>query len=296
MKALNELIPSAREREQSPGGERKIGAILVGSGTLTQEDVDRILSAQREKGQSFGESGKALGLLEQTDIDFALSRQFDYPYLRRGESKVSEMLVAAYDPASPQVEALRALRSELMLHWFDEDAAHKALAIVSEGRGEGRSYIAANLAVVLSQLGGRTLLVDADLRNPSQHALFGLDNRIGLSALLSGRAGSEAVQPVPGFDSLSILPAGVLPPNPQELLARPSFGVLLERLTEHVDFILLDTPPATESADAQTVAARAGAALFVVRKNFSRMWRLNAVAENVAKARTAIVGAVLNDF
>jgi protein-tyrosine kinase len=194
------------------------------------------------------------------------------------------------------VEALRALRSELMLHWFNDDAAHKALALVSEARGEGRSYIAANLAVVLSQLGGRTLLIDADLRNPSQHALFALDNRVGLSALLSGRAGAEAVQRVPGFDTLSVLPSGVLPPNPQELLARPSFGVLFEQLAEHLDFILLDTPPATESADAQTVAARAGAALFVVRNNFSRLWRLQAVSESVAKARTTVVGAVLNDF
>ena len=293
---MNQLIPSATSREEFDGAGRTIGAILVEAGALSGQDVERILQLQREKGQRFGDSGKELGLLEQGDIDFALSRQFDYSYLRRGESRVSETVVAAYDPASPQVEAMRALRSELMLHWFSDDAAHKALAIVGEARGEGRSYIAANLAVVFSQLGGRTLLIDADLRNPSQHTLFGLDNRVGLSALLSGRAGMETVQRVPGFASLSVLPSGVLPPNPQELLARPSFGVLIERFTEHVDFILLDTPPAAESADAQTVAARAGAALFVVRKNSSRLWRVRSVAQSVGHAKTTIVGAVLNDF
>jgi receptor protein-tyrosine kinase len=170
------------------------------------------------------------------------------------------------------------------------------VAVVSEARGDGRSYIAANLAVVLSQLGGRTLLIDADLRNPAQHALFGLENRIGLSAVLAGRAGAEAVQRVAQLGNLSVLPSGVAPPNPQELLARPTFGVLLERLAEHVDFILIDTPPATESADAQTVAARARAALFVVRKNHSRLWRVQAIAEGVARTRTAVLGAVLNDF
>ena len=281
---------------QPEGPERTIGAILVGSGALGRQDAERIAALQREQGGRFGEAGVALGLIEQRDIDFALSRQFDYPYLRRGESAVSQALVAAYEPSHPQVEAMRALRSELMLHWFNEDPAHKSLAVVSEARGEGRSYIAANLAVVLAQLGGRTLLIDADLRRPAQHALFGLENRLGLSALLTGRAGAEAVQRVPGLGNLSVLPSGVAPPNPQELLARPSFAVLLEQLAEHLDFIVIDTPPAAESADAQTVAARARAALFVVRKDHSRLWRLQSIAEGVARARTAILGAVLNDF
>ena len=293
---MNELTSPAPERAEFEGGERTIGAILVGSGALTRQDVERILEQQRAKGGRFGDAGKALGLLEQRDIDYALSRQFDHTYLRRGESRVSESVVAAYDPASPQVEALRALRSELMLHWFNHDAAHKSLAVVSEARGDGRSHIAANLAVVLAQLGGRTLLIDADLRNASQHALFGLENRIGLSAVLAGRAGAEAVQRVPELGNLSVLPSGVAPPNPQELLARPTFGVLLERLAEHVDFLLIDTPPAAESADAQTIAARARAALFVLRKNHSRLWRVQAIAESVARARTAVLGAVLNDF
>jgi len=286
---VNELTSPAPERAEFEGGERTIGAILLGAGALTRPAVERILELQREKGGLFGDAGKALGLLEQRDIDFALSRQFDYPYLRRGESRVSESVVAAYEPASPQVEALRALRSELMLHWFNDDVAHKSLAVVSEARGDGRSHIAANLAVVLSQLGGRTLLIDADLRNASQHALFGLENRVGLSAVLAGRASPE-------LGNLSVLPAGVAPPNPQELLARPTFGVLLERLAEHLDFILIDTPPAAESADAQTIAARARAALFVLRKNHSRLWRVQAIAESVARARTAVLGAVLNDF
>jgi len=301
---MYELIPPSHAREPLDGNERDpfdgsartIGALLLHAGTLSSAEIERILEDQRKNGRRFGESGRELGLLEQRDIDFALSRQFDYPYLRRGESRVSETLVAAYDPASPQAEALRALRSELMLHWFSNDAAHKSLAVMSEARGEGRSYIAASLAVVLAQLGGRTLLIDADLRNPSQHRLFGLDNRVGLSALLSGRAGAEAVQRVPGLESLSVLPSGVTPPNPQELLARPSLGVLLEQITAHLDFIVFDTPPAAESADAQTVAVRARAALFVARKNHTRLWRLQAIARSAARARTAVLGAVLNDF
>jgi receptor protein-tyrosine kinase len=293
---VQELVQAPQPRREFEAGEHAMGAILVKSGTLTRDEVARILQLQQEKGQLFGDNGKTLGLLRQSDIDFALSRQFEHSYLRRGESKVSETLVAAYDPGGAQSEALRALRSELMLRWFGDDPARKALAVVSEAPGEGRSYIAANLAVVFAQLGGRTLLIDADLRKPSQHRLFGLDNRVGLSALLSGRAGPEAVQRVPGIETLSVLPAGVQPPNPQELLARPSFGHVLGQLARHLDFILLDTPPATESADAQTVAVRAGAALLVARKDAARLWRVQGIAESIGRANAAIVGAVLNDF
>jgi receptor protein-tyrosine kinase len=292
----SELIQAPEGELAFEPDERAIGVILVQAGRLTADGVDAILARQQNRPLRFGDAGLELGLISQADIDYALARQFEYPYLRPGESPVSEQVVAAYNPFSPQVEALRALRSELLLRWFDGHPQHKALAIVSAGGKEGRSYIASNLAVVFSQLGGRTLLIDADLRNASQHKLFGLENRVGLSAMLAGRAGAEAVQRIPPLANLSILPAGVLPPNPQELLARPVFAHLLRQLSEHVDFILLDSPPADESADAQTLAVRAGAALVVVRKNASRLARVRKVCASVTHARTTVVGAVLNDY
>lgn len=290
------VIPAAM-RSVVPGeGERAMGVVLVDAGRLTLERAEQILRLQREKGLRFGEAGLELGLLTQDDIDFALSRQFDYPYLVRGASEVSETVVAAYAPSHPQVEGLRAVRTQLMLRWFGADAGRKALAIVGAARGEGRSFIAANLAVAFSQLGERTLLIDADLRNPCQHKLFGLDNRAGLSALLSGRGDAEAVQRIPGLPNLSVLPSGALPPNPQELLSRPLFRKLLDQLAAQADIILLDSPAASESADAQIVAVRAGAAMIVVRKNTSRIWRVQGVSDNVAEAKATVVGAVLNDF
>jgi len=281
---------------RQPG--RTIGAVLIESGRLRLEDVEEILWLQLKRGSGlrFGDAGKELGLLSQADIDFALAAQFDYRYLRRGESRVSEEVIAAYDPFSPQVEALRALRSQLMLRWFDSDPARRALAVLSAGRNEGRSYIAANLAVVFSQLGQRTVLIDADLRNPRQHKLFALDERAGLSTVLSGRAGLEAVQRIPSLTHLSVLPAGVLPPNPQELVTRPMFAQLLRSLEPHVDVIILDSPAAEESADAQTLAVRAGAALLVARKNVTRLSRAKRVADSVLHAKGTIVGAVYNDF
>ena len=273
-----------------------IGGILIDAGRLKLEDAERILHLQREQGLLFGDAALKLGLLTEADIQFALSRQFNYPYLVRGESKVAEDLFAAYAHAGPQLEALRALRSQLMLRWFDNDPTRKALAIVSGERREGRSYIAANLAVVFSQLGQHTLLIDADMRNPSQHTLFGLDNSGGLSEALSGRGGPVTIRHISGLPELWVLPAGASPPNPLELLARPRFPQLLAELGQKFEVILLDSPAAADFADAQTLAVRAGAALIVARKNYTRMWQVRGVSDSVAQGNATIVGTVLNDF
>jgi receptor protein-tyrosine kinase len=192
------------------------------------------------------------------------------------------------------VEPLRALRDQLVQRWFDAD--RKALALVGGGRKEGRSFIAANLAVVFAQLGARTLLVDADMRNASQHRLFGLDNRTGLSALLSERCGAEAAQRIPGLNHLSVLPAGVRPPNPSELLGRPLFAHCFHELKRDFDVILFDTAAATESGDAQAVSIRVGAALIVARKNSTRMWQVRALAYSSSQVSVTVIGAVLNEF
>ena len=276
--------------------DRLIGAILVQAGRITLEDNERILRLQREQRLRFGDAAIQLRLLTPADIEFALSQQFNYPYLLRGNSSISEDLIAAYAPSGPHLEALRALRSELMLRWFDVDPSHRALAVVSAERREGRSFIAANLAVTFSLLGKRTLLIDADMRNPNQHTLFALDNRAGLSAVLSGRGGPEAIQRIHGLLDLSVLPAGAQPPNPLELLAQPLFSQMLKELSREFEVILLDSPATAECADAQTVAVRAGAALIVARKNVTRMWRVRGVSDAVAKSSALVVGTVLNDF
>ena len=197
--------------------DRSIGAILIDSGKLTIADAEQILHLQKAENLRFGDAGIKLGLLSEVDIQRALAHQYDYPYLVKDDGAVSESLVAAYNPFGHQVESLRTLRSQLMLRRFTGQPNRKMLAIVSPGRGEGRSYLAANLAVVFSQLGERTLLIDADMRNPCQHELFKLENRRGFSSMLAGRDDVQAVQRVNNFVDLSVLTAGATPPNPQEL-------------------------------------------------------------------------------
>ena len=287
-------VPLTVPSKPATGTGRAMGTILVDAGRLSLPDADRILQFQRTRGARFGDSGVALGLLTDDDVRFALSVQFDYPYLGR-ESNLSRELVAAYQPASRPVEQLRGLRSQLMLRWFDTEAERKGLAIVSAGQKEGRSYIAANLAIVFSQLGKRTLLVDADMRLPRQHQLFNLGKRAGLSDMLAGRAGPEAVVGISALQDLSVLPAGAIPPNPQELLGRQEFSKLLQSLGEDFDVIIIDTPPASECSDAHTVAVRAGAALMVARQNRSSVPQMAHLTQGLREFGVTLVGSVLND-
>lgn len=276
--------------------ERPIGAILVESGRLRPEDAERIVRLQRERGLRFGEAARELHLASDEDVAFALAHQFDYAYVARGDSVIADSVVAAYRPYSNEVEALRGLRTQLMLRWFRESTNRRRLAVVSPAEGDGRSWVAANLAVVFSQLGERTLLIDADLRRPVQHRLFGIGNAAGLSTLLAGRSGGEAIRRIDGLVSLSLLPSGPQPPNPQELLSRAPFITLLDRLGAQFDVIIIDTPAAAEGADAELIAARAGAAFMLARQNASSTRELAGFGERLAGAGVPLVGAVLNAY
>jgi len=239
-----------------------------------------------------------LGLISEADTQFALSRQFAYAYLRKtpGETRtLSDELVAAYQPFSTRVEQLRAIRSQLMLRWFDRAEERQVLAVVGTERGEGRSYLAANLAIVFSQLGERTLLVDADMREPRQHFLFYLENQIGFSTLLAGRSREEAIVRIPDLAGLSVLPAGPTPPNPLELLNRLNFDEFMIQAKMAYDVIIVDTPAMSTGEDGAMIAVRTGAALAVARAGATRVGAFSDLVRGLMDTGVAVVGSVLNE-
>jgi protein-tyrosine kinase len=268
---------------------RSIGAILVASGKISAEDAERVMDLQRSEGWRFGEAALRLRLISQTDLNHALHKQYGLPLMLPVKgTRLSRELVAAYHPVHERTEELRALRTQLLIRWFRQPTVEQqVLAIVSPGRGEGRSYVAANLAALFAQMGERTLLIDADLRNPRQHAIFKLPDRVGLSSVLGGRAGANAIVPVPGFNNLALLPAGAPPPNPLELL---------KTCLADFDVILVDTPPALLYSDAQAVGFRAGSAIVLTRKDHTRLSDANRVVHSLADAGTRVVGSVINAY
>lgn len=272
--------------------DRRIGGMLLDDNRLTSSQVERILALQKERGLRFGEAAQALGLISDEDIRGILSRQFHYPSLTPSQADFGRELAAVYSPFSPQVEALRALRSQLTLRWFSPN--RKALAVVGAARKDGVTYTAANLAVAFSQLGERTLLIDANLREPRQHEIFNLENREGLSDLLAGKADLDVVEQTGAIEYLSILGAGTIPPNPHELLSRRAFALLLQSFASRFDVIICDTFPSLEITDSQSVAAQCGGALLVVRANHTRMNEAAALKDRFHASGTHLTGAVVN--
>lgn len=276
--------------------DRSIGALLRESRKLTDEQVEQILIHQREHGIRFGEAAVALQLATDDDVVWALSQQFHYPYAL-GERPDNPELVVAANPFSDEAEAFRELRSQLLMGVMGGDDKHRALAVLSPNIGDGKTYLAANLAVAFSQLGGRTLLIDADMRTPRQHEVFGLGKLMaGLSGILSGRAEQNVITQVPELPSLYILPAGAVPPNPLELVQRPAFSLLINELLSKFDHVVVDTPANAHGADSRVIAIKCGTALVIGRRGRSRMDRMHALLASLGKSPVRLAGVALNEY
>lgn len=271
--------------------DANIGRLLQEAGKLKPQDMERVLKLQQAENLRFGEAAQKLGLVAEADIQQALSQQFEYPYIPAAEAGLSPELTTATNPYSKEAEALRSVRSELLMRWFRD--GRKTLSIGSVRAEEGSSYLAANLAVLFAQMGRKVLLIDANMRQPRQHEIFNLGNGMGLSDVLADRMPSLQVRTVKSFPTLTILPAGSPPPNPVELLARPAFGALLSGLETSYDIILVDSAPSRLSSDFQLIAAHAGGMLIATRRHVSRVSPLVELKEKITLTGAQVVGAVV---
>jgi receptor protein-tyrosine kinase len=214
------------------------------SGALTPEDAERILLLQKEQGLRFGEAAVKLGLLTEADIQYALSRQFSYAYLRTvGDKKpLSDELVAGLPAVQPARRGTARDPQPADAALVRQDRAAPGADRRRHRARRGPQLPGGQPAVVFSQLGERTLLIDADMRSPRQHELFLLQNKVGLSTVLSGRSRDEAIIRITDLAGLYVLPAGPVPPNPLELLSRLNFDEFLIHVRATFDVVIIDTP------------------------------------------------------
>jgi capsular exopolysaccharide synthesis family protein len=177
--------------------------------------------------------------------------------------RLKPTLVTYYKPKSRLAEAFRGVRTAL--YFSSEGQGHRVIQVTSANPGEGKSTLAANLAVSIARSGKRVVLVDADLRRPTVHDNFGLENAVGLASYGAGKADlAQVLQPTP-VKGLSVITSGPIPANPAELLTSPRFKELLDTLREGYDFVIVDTPPLLAVTDPAVVAPRVDGVILTLR-------------------------------
>ncbi|MGQ5701988.1 CpsD/CapB family tyrosine-protein kinase [Sandaracinobacteroides sp. A072] len=270
---------------------------LLQTGALTDDQARLVAEHQARTGQSFDQAAVALALATEEDV--ALARQAVQGSLAlqlSPSSSISEEIVVISDPASPRSESLRLLRTQIIAQHVG--AGRRAFAVTGATDGAGASFIAANLAAALSQVGIKTLLVDANLRNPRIDAIFGIDpNGPGLSTYLSMEANRpERVVYANVLPNLSVVPAGPPVGRPQELLSGARFRTGVDILLRQYDVAIFDTPATNENADALTVAGVLGYALVVARRNHAYLKDVQVLTQQLTSSRATVIGSVLNDY
>ncbi|WP_225049595.1 CpsD/CapB family tyrosine-protein kinase [Priestia megaterium] len=202
-------------------------------------------------------------------------------------------LLAHNSPKDPVAEQYRTIRTNIQFSDTEQDI--KSIMLTSTGPGEGKSTTASNLATVYAQQGLRVLLIDADLRKPTSHYTFRLENHVGLTNVLTKQSTlGQAVQATE-VSELFLLTSGPIPPNPAELLASNNMTELLKEMKEEFDMIIFDTPPVLAVADAQILANQVDGSILVVSSGKTDKEAAVRAKELLLKANAKVLGAVLNN-
>jgi succinoglycan biosynthesis transport protein ExoP len=208
-----------------------------------------------------------------------------------GQNEAVDLHVLKH-PRSPVSEAFRSLRTNL--EFTNVDRALNKILVTSSGPGEGKTMIAVNLAAIIAQGGKRVLLIDADMRRPRIHSIFGVSNRVGLSTLFRGNMTVRSViRAVDGMENVFLITSGSLPPNPTELLASAKMDHILQEASREVDVIVLDSPPSLV-ADYQVLSTKIDGVLMVVQPGYTHADAASAMLEQLGRVNARTLGIVLN--
>jgi non-specific protein-tyrosine kinase len=208
-------------------------------------------------------------------------------------SQTPSSLITLSDPRSPAAEAYRTLRTNI--DFSSLDRVIHTLLVTSVASNENKSITVANLAVSLAQGDKKTILVDADVRRPALHTLFGLNNDKGLTSLFIDAKGplEPALQAV-NVPNLQLLTSGPLPPNPAELLGSQRMLDVIETLKARADIILFDAPPVIAVTDASVLGTRVDGVLLVVQAGQTRREQAKRAKQQLEKLHIRVIGAVLS--
>jgi capsular exopolysaccharide synthesis family protein len=202
-------------------------------------------------------------------------------------------LITAMNPNSHISEAYRGLRTNIQFSAADREL--KVILISSAQPGEGKSTTVANLAVTFAQENKKVLIIDADLRKPTQHHIFGKSNRKGLTNILIGQFQMVETILETHIENVSLLTSGTISPNPSELLASQRMNHLIEELKDLYDVIIIDSPPALAVTDTQIIAAKCDGVLLVINSGKVKRHLVVKLKANLEHVKARILGVIFNN-
>lgn len=202
-------------------------------------------------------------------------------------------LVAMTTPKSPIAEQYRTIRTNIQFSTVDEEIS--SMIVTSAGPGEGKSTTAANVAVVFAQQGKKVLLIDGDLRKPTAHYTFKVDNHAGLTNVLTRQSTLTQAAKYTDQENLSLLTSGPIPPNPSELLASKGMKQMIEDAKREYDLVIFDTPPVLVVTDAQILSNAVDGVVLVVSSGKTELEGAKKAKDALVQSQAKILGTVLNN-
>jgi protein-tyrosine kinase len=212
---------------------------------------------------------------------------------RKQIQALNRSLITLTSPKSPISEQYRTIRTNIQFSTVDRQI--RSILVTSAGPAEGKSTTSANLAVVFAQQGKKVLFIDADLRRPTMHYTFRLDNHVGLTNVLTKQVSLERAVQSTEQENLYVLTSGPIPPNPAELLGSRSMEELLKQAFTQYDLVLFDTPPVLAVTDAQILANLCDGIVLVVSSGKTEIEAAQKAKEALANAKGKLLGVVLNN-
>ncbi len=286
------IAPAALGKKVYPSGLVVLLGALLAGGILGFGLA--YLAESRDKGfRNVEEIRVRLGLPVVGQIPYIRTPTESTEKSPAGATQVSPILYSHHHPSSLEAEAYRSVRTAL--YFSIHGQGHEVVQVTSANSGEGKSTIAANLAISIAQSGKKVLLLDADMRTPSIHKLFGLSSREGLSSVIVRNLDPKKVIHELSMPGLSVLPCGPIPSNPAELLTSPRFKELLSNLRKQFDFVIIDSPPLLSVTDPSIVAHLVDGVFLSLR--FTKNGRPDAERAKaiLLNLKANIIGVVIND-
>lgn len=211
--------------------------------------------------------------------------------IKKSDKEITK-LITHKKPKAVVSEKFRGIRSNILFSTADDDI--QTLLVTSDKPASGKSTVSANIAVTYAQAGFKTLLIDGDMRKPTQHYIFNQNNITGLSNLIINKSTFEEAVHATEVLNLDVLTSGPIPPNPSELIGSTNMLEIFEELKKQYDFILVDTPPVNTVTDAQLIGELTKNAVYIIDAENNNKESVKKGKELLEKSGTKILGAILN--